>query len=404
MLERADRPIEEVMRALAAHGVEAGFLVPTETGLAKSIMDAHRELRDFLQRVGLHDYERQAKGPAAKLIVPAKYVGPRTVEDASASLYRPETKDGDPRIWITGLARRAEAGNLLALLVHEGTLYVANTSVPGVLESLDTPTSPLGRVVAEIERAKGGAARELLGKLGEVAGRGYVRSLRPGPTGVGMTLETLLGIEANSSKSPDFKGIEIKASRTRSGRRATTSRVTLFSKVPDWKSSPVKSAVELLRAHGYDRAGRRQLYCSMNHQPNTLGLFLAADEDNLHVMTSRTEPHSKVLKWDMSGLRQAFAEKHRETFWVKASVKKSTDGVEHFHYTSVVHTRAPVVSDLESLFDRGHVELDFLLHLRDRGPGQRPRARDHGYLFKMHPRDLSLVFPPPVIYDLEDGP
>lgn len=400
MLERADRPIEEVMRAFAAHGVEAGFLVPTETGLAKSIMDAHGELRDYLRRVRLHDYERQAKGPAAKVVVPAKHVGPDAMEDATASLYRPETKGGDPRIWVTALARRAKAGNLIALLVLDGTLYVVNTSAPGVLESLGTPSSPLGRIVAAIERAKGGPARELLGKLREVAERGYVKSLRPGPTGVGMTLETLLGIEANSSKSPDFKGIELKASRTTLGGRATTNRVTLFSKVPDWKSSPVKSAVALLQAHGYDRDGRRQLYCSLNHVPNSLGLLLAADADDLHVMSNCTEPHSKVLRWDMAGLRQAFSEKHRETFWVKAAVKKAADGVESFHYTRVVHTRAPIVSGLESLFDRGHVELDFLLHLMDRAPGLQPRARDHGYLFKMHPRDMDLVFPPSVTYEL----
>lgn len=400
MLEKADRSIEDVMRAFAMHGVEAGFIVPTETGLAKGIMDAHRGLRDYLSRAGFHDYERQAKGPQAKVLAPAKYVGAASTEDATVSLYRPETKGGDPRIWITGLARRAKAGNLLALLVHNETLYVVNTSELVVWESLSTPSSPLRRLAAAIERAKGGSARELLGKLREIAARGYIRSLRPGPTGVGMTLETLLGIEANSSKSPDFKGIEIKASRMRGGGSTTTNRVTLFSKVPDWKSSPVNSAVALLQSHGYDREGRRQLYCSMNHVPNTLGLFLAADEDDLHVMSNRTKPGSKVLRWDMAELRQAFAEKHRETFWVKASVRKAVDGMDEFHYVSVTHTRAPAVSNLESLFDRGHVELDLLLHLLDRAPGQRPRARDHGYLFKMHPRDMDLVFPPSVTYQL----
>ena len=34
--------------------------------------------------------------------------------------------------------------------------------------------------------------------------------------GVGYTLETLLGIAANSSKAPDYKGIEIKSGRQKS--------------------------------------------------------------------------------------------------------------------------------------------------------------------------------------------
>lgn len=32
-------------------------------------------------------------------------------------------------------------------------------------------------------------------------------------------------------------------------------------------------------------------------------------------------------------------------------------------------------------------------------PGQKPRARDNGYLFKMDPRDPSLLFLPPLTHD-----
>lgn len=214
-----------------------------------------------------------------------------------------------------------------------------------------------------------------------------------------MTLETLLGIPANSSKSPDYKGIEIKASRTSGGTRQAN-RITLFSKVPDWSESAIGTAVSLLQTYGYDKDGRRQLYCSLNNVPNTLRLFLSVLGADLHAMHGTILSPTKVVQWGMEGLRQVLAEKHQQTFWVKAAVRRGADGEEEFHYVQAVHTRAPMISNLESLFERGHIELDFVLHLLARDPGRRPRARDHGYLFKMDPRNIGLIFPPSIRYDL----
>ena len=85
---------------------------------------------------------------------------------------------------------------------------------------------------------------ELLSKLEKISNKGFIRSMRTGDTGVGFTLETLLGIPANSSKTPDYKGIEIKSSRTRN------KKDTLFSMVPNWKLSNIKSGDELVLKHG----------------------------------------------------------------------------------------------------------------------------------------------------------
>ncbi len=47
-------------------------------------------------------------------------------------------------------------------------------------------------------------------KLEQVKEMGYVISLRRGNTGIGYTLETLLGIAENNIKLPDFGTIEVK--------------------------------------------------------------------------------------------------------------------------------------------------------------------------------------------------
>ena len=154
MLELADRPIEEIKVFLAARGLEAGYLVPTETGLEKALMDAHGQLRDYLRREGVHDYAAQEKGGGAKVRIPAWYVGADSLEEASASMYRPETKNGDPRIWLSGLPKHSIAGNVLALLAHAGEIYIANVSRPDIWESASNPSTPLGQLLDKMSAAK----------------------------------------------------------------------------------------------------------------------------------------------------------------------------------------------------------------------------------------------------------
>lgn len=154
MLDKADRDISEVVRFFAARGLEAGYLVPTDTGLAKSIMDAHGQLVGYFRQSGLHDYGSQQKGTEAKVQVTTWIVKKDRLVGTKTSLYRPETKTGDPRLWISELGKHAKAGNLLVLLVHDSELYVVNTSVDGLLGSANDPSSPLSDVLDLLASAK----------------------------------------------------------------------------------------------------------------------------------------------------------------------------------------------------------------------------------------------------------
>ena len=61
-------------------------------------------------------------------------------------------------------------------------------------------------------------------KFKEIREMGYVSSQRKGPTGIGYTLETLLGINENNDAFPDIEGAELKAHRANS-----SSLITLFT-------------------------------------------------------------------------------------------------------------------------------------------------------------------------------
>lgn len=128
MLAMTDTPIEQFLPLFAQAGVAVSFLVPTPNGYQKSIMDATAPVRDLLLKSNVHDYEAQRQGPNAKARIPAHFVNNNFLTDTFASLYRPITKQGDPRIWFQNLKRYCAPRNLLALIIIKGEIYVYNLS------------------------------------------------------------------------------------------------------------------------------------------------------------------------------------------------------------------------------------------------------------------------------------
>jgi hypothetical protein len=65
---------------------------------------------------------------------------------------------------------------------------------------------------------------EFSAKFQKIKAMGFVPSLRKGATGIGYTLETLLGINENNYATPDIEGAELKAHRDNS-----SNMITLFT-------------------------------------------------------------------------------------------------------------------------------------------------------------------------------
>lgn len=399
MLASSDFPVEEAMREFGRFGAQAAYLVPTKTGLEKSIMDAHEAFRGYLRDHRVHDFAAQAQGPDNKVTIEVTLVGVDSLSTAKMSLYRPVTKSGDPRIWIAGLGKQARAGNLVALLCNpEGSLFVVNVSDPAVWATRGLTGSPLNSALRTFSTVESVTA-ELLGKLEAISAQGFVKSLRSGPTGIGYTLETMLGIKANASASPDYKGIEIKAGRSTSGKSLRKTRTSLFSQIPEWKRSPLKSGRALLDEAGYldPSTGRLQLYCTNRMVPNSQGLYLALDPSEEWLESRRHYGQGSdalLVRWSMEKLRERLRTKHASTFWVSADVRVGSSG-EEFRFTRVTHTRQPLVWNLGPAIVAGAVTMDYTLSLKPSG-----QTRDHGYLFKLHEDDIDVLFPPSVTFDL----
>lgn len=401
MLAMSDINIEQFIPVFANTSCNVAFLVPTPTGYEKSIMDAIGPVRELLKDEGIHDYGSQGQGPAAKVMWPSFFVTAHGLIESEASLYRPITKKGDPRIWFKGLKNYCSPRNLLALIVFDNKIYVFNLSDETIRNSL------LGQgyvydLLQQAKYSKQSIAIELLKKIKDIHEGGFLPSITPGDPGVGDTLEHALGIERNNSKAPDYKGIELKTTRlTRHGVKRTSTRSTLFTKVPD-EGLSYREIVENYGKWQTPRGAinpRLQLYETFTTQRvNAYGLELEVNiaADRLELKYAQEQRLKKyVSSWKMANLKSALLLKHHETFWVKA-ISEDHDGREFFRYDKVIHTKKPNASLLAPLLDSGKITLDLAAHFKEDG-----KWRDHGMLFKMKPEEIGLLLGDSIEYDLE---
>jgi MvaI/BcnI restriction endonuclease family protein len=443
VLKSSNVDVAATMRLFAAQGIDCAFLVPTATALEKSIIDATESFRAWLAENGVHDYAAQGQGQEQKIVLDTVLFSRGQVVETTTSLYRPTTKAGDPRVWIASLSKFAGPNDLLAICVAGRRLLAVNVtqsdlmgllsqpksafwsiwesdapqprtvekvSLREISEILEAPTAQnvgvppliqptlpfgaeqLGNVVgSSISRE----ALELLAMLKRIGIGGFVTTQRMGDTGVGYTLETLLGIECNSSRAPDYKGVEIKAGRKGSHERG---RSTILSQVPDWQISRLKGSRDILRERGrFNSAkGRNQLYHELSAlKPNSYGMYLELDGvDFLHQSWTDGATKVKDVTWQFPLLFSRLKSKHGQTFWIKADVR-GKGAAEEFHYVNARYTSGVSESKFPMLIEAGVISLDYTIKETPTGA-----AKDQGYLFKIRQADLPLLFKAPTDFDL----
>lgn len=386
------------LQRLTGESVEVTLIQPTRTGLQKSILDATAPVRNYLRENDLHDYDQQRQGTDHRIYLEGELLGANLVLPSRVSLYRPETKNGDPRIWFRGLPDYAEPDDMLAITAHEGRLIVINLTRIDLDRILDVLRhGALWEIIQQIKGEATSIAQELLARLRAIAAGGLVPSVMDAhaDTAIGRTLEDALGIAMNPKRAPDYRGIELKSYRL-AKKPGRENRKTLFAQVPKWEVSKFKSSTEILDTFGYERGGQFKLYCEVStRRPNSQGLFFKINDraGQLDEWSTRTDIGA-FASWAMADLRASLLAKHNETFWVGARAH-TIDGKEHFDFMDVLHTRKPIASQFDILLEQGEITMDHLIKRNARG-----RGNEKGPLFKVNTAALGLLFPPPETYVL----
>lgn len=376
------------LAALNRAGFNSVLLFLTETGLRKAILDATEPMREMFRDAGVHNYGNQSQGQENKVLKPALVLTDSSIEKISVSLYRPTTKKGDPRLWFYEFKAFASPDDVCAVFIHDQIIHTLNLTRSKIAELLANGIdNPVTGFLRKIGSASSAVSEELLNLLKKIALAGPIKAECEGDTAIGRSLETALGIKINSDRNPDFKGIEIKSGRS-SILPSKENRATLFACVPDWDLSALKSSRNILEHFGYERGSDFKLYCTITTQrANSQGLQFEVKEAEkwLREFYAR-EPVQEVCIWRLDRLHERLAEKHRETFWVKAkSIQRRSN--EWFQLESVTHTTRPSLNQFDRLLTDGTVTMDHLIKRKASG-----RVTEKGPLFKIHRPRLGELF------------
>lgn len=312
------------------------------------------------------------------------------------------TKKGDPRLWVNKIKNVdfLRANDIFALIAENSILYAVNLTTTDIPKSYNSLLmTPLKDLILKISKEKSSVSDELLGLIQKRMTHWMPAEILA-DTGIGRTVESVLGIAMNPSKQPDYKGIELK-----SHREASRVRNTLFTQTPEWAISRLKSSRAIVEEYGYIPEGydHKSLHVTLTaNRPNPQGLGLLVQpqigllEANEFDSNASADGAFRKLKdvaaWQLIKLHERLLTKHRETFWIEAETKREA-GREFFKVTQILHTKNPIPSQFDILLDQGEITVDFLL------------CRDSGgdtYSFKIKSKARPLLFPESDTYNLQD--
>lgn len=365
---------------------EFAFIRMTDTMLDKSIIDASYYFRKILKDSGVVDYSNISPGEKiyeiATILIDSDFI------DKKVSYYKPETKKGDPRTWVYGLKNYVDVGDLVYFTIFESKLLVIPLNL-----SEDTLRNTLELKFKTQKLLDNEIVKELVEKLKQVKAKGWIKSVNPtaskiAPKDAGETLERELGIKPNNLISADYRGqIELKSKL-----KETKNSDTLFSCVPDWNKSKVKSSAEMILTYGYPCKNQEKypdfvdLYVTVKNTPNPQGLYLLPENDDEKLY----QYHSldgKTCVWDYEVIEKKIKEKHPKTAWVVVETTK-IDGENYFKYVELEMTQNPLLSQFIILINDGYLTFDW----RGRVKSDGTKYKDKGHAFRLNPKYRDVLF------------
>ena len=362
-------------------GEEYQLIRVSPTMRQKATIDASGRIRQLLKENNIVDYNTIGKGPANKLVLQVGlFVNFNEIIDKKISFYRPETKDGDPRFWIYGAGKLLTDGELIFITAVNGKLVIVPVKKNDqILNSLSSHFADRDSEIL-LEKIKTLCHDKLDDWIVSTS------PLKSNPKDVGETFENILGITANSDNKADIEGeIEIKSKREMS-----KTKLSLFSNVPDWKISPIKSSREMILKFGYDsivHPGFKDLYVTVSNEPNNQGLFIENDYKREFLVQHHSD-FGETCYWQHERLQNRLFEKHPNTIWVEAE-EKVIGGQICFRYRKdMIFTSRPIFSQFISLIDTSIITFDWRGKVMPDGS----KYRDHGHGFRMDKSNRSLLF------------
>ena len=218
-------------------------------------------------------------------------------------------------------------------------------------------------------------------KLQEIKKHGFVKTHRCGDTGIGKTLEDLLGIKENNIPLPDIGEV----AELKSYRKNAKSMMTLFTLEPLPKGGNRDRL--LLDNFGYskrDNQRSKELHSTLScRRYNNQNLKLSVEKNKIRVKGKGKRIN---IFWDMELVKNKFNKKLPALVYVLADTK-IIKGIEYFHFNE-----GYLLEDFDfELFKKriraDDIVVDFRMYYRPNGS-----VRNHGTGFRVKIKKLDDCF------------
>jgi hypothetical protein len=230
---------------------------------------------------------------------------------------------------------------------------------------------------------------DFINEFRQIQARDWVRTHRQGPTGIGKTLEDLLGISENNLGEPDFGEYELKSSRLNS-----KSMLTIFTCAPQ----PAKANTYLRLKYGYSSSAYNNNEKVLHSTLNALSFTPIADTGYKLKITCKgsrlyiaNETEVENVYWDSELLRKTFNKKYKHKFvYVKAEARGDQE-VEEFRYVSAHAVSGFDYDEFLLLLEQGKIYVDLRIGQYHSGKNL-GKTHDHGTAFRIRECDQDLLF------------
>lgn len=225
--------------------------------------------------------------------------------------------------------------------------------------------------------------------------RGWIKSQRMGPTGVGYTLEKLLNITENCFAFPDLYPYEIKTHRCNS-----KYSISLFNAAPDGEE--LFEIKRVCKTYGYpDKIIKMSkiLCCTMNaNEMNSMGirfrqqLFVDYKSEKifLNIFNNRLEMIDNKTWWSFKYLKERYETKLKYLILITAR-SKCLNGTEYFKYDTITLYQAKNFDTFLKLISNGIINISFKISCFRTGKNV-GKIRDHGTGFSIQKSNIDLLF------------
>lgn len=236
---------------------------------------------------------------------------------------------------------------------------------------------------------------DLKNKFLHIKNQGWIKSIRKGSTGNGVTFEYLLGLQENNLEIPDYEGIEIKTKRNYSN-----SYTTLFNCTPE--GPHFREIERLVNKYGYPdlvlkecKVINNSIFTNSMTKINSNYYFkLTIDRNSKKVFLNVIDIYGNLIEnnvyWTFETLEEKLYRKLKNLAFIDAT-RKVIDKEEYFRYYRLTMYQLKNFNCFINLLEQGIIRITFKIGVFRTG-SRKGQIHDHGTGFDIKENDLLKLY------------